>query len=224
MRKTSSTWLVIAAVILIGISTAGAASTGHKRLHGSAKQHQDVPPDQCPAIGTAKSVANQELNTRKNRETSPSDADSDQDVTLEAMLADGEDHDRFNEDQAATIEGYVTDVKQGGHPETANCGNMSKQYTDTHITVALNSGAANTESLVVEVTPRWREKMKQQGIDWSTDTLKAQLVHHKVRFKGWLLFDLDHLGQAINTSPDGARNWRKTVWEIHPITTMEVLQ
>jgi hypothetical protein len=100
---------------------------------------------------------------------------------------------------------------------------MTKQYTDTHITVALTPGDPNTQSIVVEVTPRWREKMSAQGSDWSTDTLAATLVHHKVRFSGWLLFDLDHVGQAVNTAPDGAHDWRKTVWEIHPITSMQIL-
>jgi hypothetical protein len=148
----------------------------------------------------------------------------DASVTLDAMLADGDDHDRFDDEKGATIEGYVTDVKQGGHPETANCGNMTKKYTDTHITVSLNPDNPNTQSIVVEVTPWWREQMAVKGQDWSTDALAKTLVHRRIRFTGWLLFDLDHIWQAINTAPYGAKDWRKTVWEIHPITSMQILQ
>jgi hypothetical protein len=119
---------------------------------------------------------------------------------------------------------WVVDVKQGGHPETANCGSMSTLYTDTHITVGLAPDAPETETIVVEVTPRWREKMAAQGIDWTTEGLEQQLIGREVRFTGWLLFDTDHLHQAVNTAPGNRRDWRKTVWEIHPVTALQVVQ
>jgi hypothetical protein len=48
-------------------------------------------------------------------------------------------------------------------------------------------------------------------------------VGHRVRFKGWLLFDREHADEAENTKPGRAANWRATAWEIHPVTTIEVL-
>jgi hypothetical protein len=183
---------------------------------------QDVAPSDCPLIGTAKSAANQALNSKKNREIAPIPGQINKSVTLDAMLAPGDDTGRFSEAQGATITGWVIDVKQGGHPETANCGSMSKPFTDTHIVVGLTPSAAETETLIVEVTPRWRDMMKAKGTDWGTDTLHDQLVGKRVTFTGWLLFDLDHLHEAVNTEPSGQKNWRKTIWEIHPITALQV--
>jgi hypothetical protein len=78
--------------------------------------------------------------------------------------------------------------------------------------------------VIVEVTPRWRQMMKAQGVDWSTRTLQKTLPGHWVKVRGWLLFDLEHAGAAENTHPGGRANWRATAWEIHPITALEIVQ
>ncbi len=59
--------------------------------------------------------------------------------------------------------------------------------------------------------------------DWRTETLQTTLVGHRVKFNGWLLFDTGHVREAINTAPHGTKDWRKTVWEIHPITAMTIV-
>jgi hypothetical protein len=63
----------------------------------------------------------------------------------------------------------------------------------------------------------------QVSDDWSTEALRARLLHHRVRVTGWLLFDAEHRNAAENTEPGGAHNWRATAWEVHPITKLEVL-
>jgi hypothetical protein len=138
------------------------------------------------------------------------------------MLAPGDDEERFDEQKGAVITGWVVNVEQGGHPETANCGSMSLPFTDTHITVGLTPDAHPTDTIVVEVTPRWRQMMQSRGIDWSTETLQVELIGKRVQFAGWLMFDTDHVGEAVNTAPHGRHDWRRTVWEIHPITAIEV--
>ena len=141
------------------------------------------------------------------------------------MLAPGDDRTRFLETKGAEITGYVVKVEQGGHPETANCGNLTLRFTDTHITVALGPTTDLTATLIVEVTPWWRQEMKKQGIEWSTPTLNQTLTGKKVKFTGWLLFDVDHVKEATNTRPASAPRapWRRTVWEIHPVTAMQVM-
>jgi hypothetical protein len=47
-----------------------------------------------------------------------------------------------------------------------------------------------------------------------------------VRITGWLFFDEAHLHEATNTDPNdnaGNKNWRSTCWEIHPITSIQVI-
>ncbi len=197
-----------------------ATATGNAQQPGP----KDVDPDQCPLSGTAKSIPNKALNILKNRQPAPRPDQIDQTVTLEKMLAPGDDRGRFDEHTGATIVGWVVKVEQGGHPETANCGSMSLFYTDTHITVGLTPNATEKETLVVEVTPRWRKAMAAKGVDWRTEALQSTLTGKQVKFTGWLMFDVDHIGESVNIAPGNPNDWRKTIWEIHPITAMEVVQ
>jgi hypothetical protein len=183
-----------------------------------------VPPDQCPAQGTATGAAGQALNLLKNRATAPTDAQIAPRVTLNGMLADGDDTGRFDQGQGAEITGYVIKVQQGGRHESANCGNSAMLATDTHITVGSGPNSTEAQSLVVEVTPKWRMAMQKRGVDWRTETLQATLVGHRVQFRGWLMFDTQHAREAVNTAPANPQDWRKTVWEIHPITAMQIVQ
>ena len=177
----------------------------------------------CGMKGTAKPAAIKAVNQLKNRYTAPADQDVDAGVTLTAILAPGDDTDRFNEDNAAEIVGYVYDVKPGGK-ETCNCGATDPALRDTHIelvpSLTLND---KTHRVIVEVTPRWREMMAAQGEDWSTDALKARIKHKWIRVRGWLLFDVEHVGNANHTNPGGNNVWRATVWEVHPIAKLEVV-
>ena len=174
--------LVVAVGAIALAALPATTSDARSRRHHVPTHHngQDIPPDQCPAAGTAGSAAGRAANVLKNRDSAPSDSEINANVTTQAMLADGDDNGRFSESQAAEITGVVIKVEQGGHPETANCGNLSTLYTDTHITVALDPQAPLTQTLVVEVTPKWRAIMAKQGIDWRTETLRATLDGHRV--------------------------------------------
>jgi len=154
--------------------------------------------------------------------TIPTTAEIDHHATLEAVLAPGDDTKRWTQDTGATFEGYVAGVLEGGS-ESVNCHTNSEAYKDTHIELALNPNETDkSKYIVVEVTPQVRQRESAAGRDWSTGTLKKELLGHKVKITGWLLFDAEHVGNAINTNPDGSRIWRATVWEIHPITSIEV--
>jgi len=76
--------------------------------------------------------------------------------------------------------------------------------------------------MIVEVTPRLRATAAARGLDWSTQALQA-LKGHRVKIKGWMLFDFEHVDESENTAPNKRDNWRVTAWEIHPVTGITVL-
>lgn len=162
------------------------------------------------------------LNELKNRYHAPTARDVDSSVTLARVLDPGDDETRFDEHRGALVEGVVDAVKVGG-VETVNCKARDPKYRDTHIELSLRMRAAETERVVVEITPRWRSAMAAHGVDWSTEALRSRLVGHVVRFRGWLLYDAEHQNEAENTSPGNPRDWRATAWEIHPVTSLEVI-
>lgn len=175
----------------------------------------------CPLEGDAKQALARELNPYKNREDAPPAAKINPTATLNAVLAPGNDLQRWTRDEGAVFEGVVVNVKIGGI-ESVNCHARDPAHRDTHIELALNASAPETQRVIVEVTPRLREKMAVIA-DWSTSTLKRRLIGHRVRITGWMFDDLEHKAEAENTNPGGAKNWRATVWEIHPITAIQVL-
>ena len=121
------------------------------------------------------------------------------------------------------MSGNVADVKVGG-VETANCHAKAALDRDTHIELTLEPNSTDAgKLLIVEVTPRWRAMMAAQGQDWSTSRLRLMLKGRWVEVTGWLLYDAEHEANAINTHRGRANVWRATVWEVHPITAMRVL-
>jgi hypothetical protein len=176
----------------------------------------------CGMAGDAVTAKAAALNRLKNRYTAPGPADMDTAVTLAALLQPGDDRARWNEQRGATIVGYVRTAKPGGI-ETANCLTIDRGIRDTHIELVLDPMNAGTLPVIVEVTGRWRAMLAARGIDWSTATLRRELVGRWVRVTGWLMFDTEHVGAAENTAPGRRRNWRATAWEVHPITAMEIV-
>ncbi len=177
--------------------------------------------DGCPPEGTALSERIRRLNELKNRSAAPNDADIDRSVTLAALLAPGDDRVRWNESKAADVTGYVFRVRSGGR-ETTNCQATDTPDEDTHIELVLSpNDSAKNRWVIIEVTPRWRAAMLEQGVDWSTSALRATIEGHRVKVRGWLFFDAEHRGQSENTAPGNPGNWRATAWEIHPVTQVE---
>lgn len=178
----------------------------------------------CPMEGNAKRNDIKELNLLKNRYTFPKESDILRDVTLKDLLKDGEDSERWSPRKAVEIIGYVSEVVKGG-VETCNCKATDEELRDTHIEITDDPMASEYRNpLIAEVTPRIRYIKEQDGIDWSTKTLRTQLKGRWVKIQGWLFYDTEHADEADNTKPGRERNWRKTAWEIHPITSIEIVQ
>jgi hypothetical protein len=142
-----------------------------------------------------------------------------------------------NNQRAVTLEGYVDHVSPGGCSagESCNCKTQNPKFCDTHINVYPDANSVNTAGhnmYVVEITPRIRLLAangllsSNVGNDWSTNTLKPKLEHHRVRFSGFLYFDTDHVNEAWVSDPQdkvGGANWRQTCWEVHPVMNIQVL-
>ena len=177
----------------------------------------------CPPEGNAKEYEVQQLNKLKNKALAPSDSNFNGEVTVAKLLAPGNDRDRWSVNKGAEISGYVAAVKVGG-VETCNCKTKDPEHRDTHIELVLDPmNEGTTSKVIVEVTPRIRQAMAAKGEDWSTRALRDKLLGRWIKVKGWMLFDEEHERQADNTAPNNPRNWRGTCWEIHPVTSIEVI-
>jgi hypothetical protein len=170
----------------------------------------------CPPGGVSFTAGKAALSRLKNREAAPRAEDFDPRATLAGLLEPGDDRARWQNERAARVEGYVVAVAEA-RVESANC----FVRRDTHIDVAARPGAPPTERVVLEVTPRGRDAAQARGEDWSAAALRRDLTGRLCRFEGWLLFDAEHAGEAENTAPGRAGNWRATAWEIHPVTRIE---
>jgi hypothetical protein len=121
------------------------------------------------------------------------------------------------------VEGYVDTVYVGGI-ESANCEATNPADRDTHIEITLDAQHTREDQrVIVEVTPRWRRMVAAQGKDWSTAGLAAALIGRRVLVTGWMMFDIDHASQSLNTKTSGKHVWRATAWEVHPVTELQVL-
>ena len=130
--------------------------------------------------------------------------------------------DKFAAAQLATIAayegvavqtvGYIVAIKpQAGNSETCNCGWHGERATDWHIALVEHVGDGESSSIVVEPTPRLKKKHPK----WTKGMLSAWLNSDlPVRISGWLLFDPQHKNHL--------KKYRSTLWEIHPITKIEV--
>jgi hypothetical protein len=178
---------------------------------------------ECGLAGDAKGPDVKALNRLKGRYNSPVTSDIDQTVTLTAMISPGDDEDRFDTKSAATVTGFVLEVQVGGK-ETCNCHATADDDRDTHIALTLSEDGDKTQSVVAEVTPRTRLLRKMGGKnDWTTSALRRDIQGKWVEVTGWLLFDFEHIHEAENTNPGGTKDWRATCWEIHPVTSIRVL-
>ena len=175
----------------------------------------------CPSAGIGLTSRQRTLHRLKNRTAFPQPADFDSRVTLDQLLQPGNDYERWPNDRAARIQGYVIDVAYAG-AEAANC--FSPCRRDIHILLANRKDAAKKEQVVLEVTPKLRDWAAKQGMDWSEQTLQAQLVGHWCEFEGWLYFDVGHAEESENVAPNNPENWRATAWEIHPITKITMIR
>lgn len=176
----------------------------------------------CGMTGSATNECGQALNTLKNRDSAPLTVDPS--VTLDAMLASGDDLERWDAAQGAEITGYVHDVRPGGL-ESVNC--KRKDLIDIHIELIADPAKDEpSKRVIVEMTPRWQAKM-----GWTLAGIR-KLRHQRVTVRGWLMLDTTHVRSARNTRRRAKQScghlpagdvWRATAWEVHPVTSFDVV-
>ncbi|HJQ26520.1 MAG TPA: hypothetical protein VKA60_21575 [Blastocatellia bacterium] len=110
------------------------------------------------------------------------------------------------------VEGFLARSKKEAE-ESCNCHGTQDDQVDFHVWLVKNANDERTNALVVEVSPRLRSKHPA----WTTDALgRIARNDQRVRISGWLMMDPEH--------PDQIGKTRGTIWEIHPITKIEVEQ
>lgn len=166
---------------------------------------------QCPTEGKAKNAKEAQANRYKNREIIQGIVDTS--VTLEKILAPGNDLNRFSPNSFVKITGYLVEVKPGG-VESCNCKSKDKDTNDIHIYIGQTPNAPKTSCVIVEITPRF--KWINKGFD------VKQFVGKKVNVYGYLFYDEEHFMNAVNTCGKCTNNWRATVWEVHPVVKIEL--
>lgn len=188
----------------------------------------------CPPEGLG--GGNALLNRLKNRDKEPPSYESktiEELITLRPQLivAAGEKNraswSQISLDEAAkyesrgiVVEGYLLKVKQSG-VESCNC--LRDDLRDWHVWIGPNKPADKEEAklmrasgMIAEPTPRWLERKGWRLRQF--DALARQ--HAKVRISGWMLWDQEHYEELPEKK--GERATRGTLWEIHPMTKIEV--
>lgn len=197
---------IVLVVILLAVLTAIATVAGRQY---------------CPSQGLALTQQRRNFHRLKNRTARPQPPDFDTNVSLTSLLRPGEDSTRWSTRRAARVEGYVVSVAPGPL-ELTNCYVPGRR--DTHIHIGLRPEAPPSEQVVLETTPRMEVAATHQDWDRSAESLKNNLLGRRVRFEGWLFFDMTHAGESENIAPGRPGNWRATAWEKHPVTSIEILQ
>ena len=169
----------------------------------------------CGPAGDATLPREMMANVRKN-DTAQYPVDPK--ITIASFLSPGEDSHRFDLGRAASITGYVVKVQPGGI-ESCNCHARDAANRDTHIFVAIDRYHTwIKDCMVVEVTPRTRLSHP----DWTTPILRNRLRGRTVTFVGSIFWDAEHEQNAVNTNPSNRLSWRRTAWELHPVTDIRL--
>jgi hypothetical protein len=164
----------------------------------------------CGPEGDATNPKIQALNDNKNRTDTPSNY-----ITVSWDQIKNLPNNRANDLQGApvTVVGFLShriNVESNGSGESTNCHLLDPDEVDWHIYLTESPAQGIKDAVIVETTPRTRPAHK-----WTTAMLKPLVDSNtQVRVSGWLIFDAEHLNVVGKQ--------RATVWEVHPITKIEV--
>jgi hypothetical protein len=123
--------------------------------------------------------------------------------------------------RAVAMQGYLLDVKSEGAEQT-NCMATTPNDVDWHMYVVQHPGDPNDSSVIAEAGPRIRPAHKWRLMDLR----RIARLREWVRLSGWLMLDPEHYmnvaGYTTHAGKAGGSIWRATLWEIHPVSRIEV--
>jgi hypothetical protein len=166
----------------------------------------------CAAAGNSSDPKLIALDSQKNRTDIP---DSAAYIAASWDALKGLPSDSPDDLQAAPVmvSGYLShqiNVEDKAPGESTNCNLLNDDEVDWHIYLTSKPNQAISQAIIVETTPRTRPLHT-----WDKSVLDGLVNTNKqVRISGWLMYDFQHVPE-IGTE-------RATVWEVHPITRIEV--
>ena len=177
----------------------------------------------CPMSGDKPAPKFMRADSLKNRFTVPTKYNEIKFKEMYAMKVTDKTH---SEHEAVYLHGWVIETKNGGS-ETCNCHTKNTKWYDTHIVLSNDPKDKDaSHGIVVEVTPRLRGVVaKQFGVTWdecTTNFIKSKILGHEVIISGYLFCDEEH---KTNSVADGGKGnlWRGTCFEIHPVTSIKII-
>jgi hypothetical protein len=203
------------------------AATGRPSSHPAS--FRDCPPEGTPGGDTP-------LNLLKNRDAAPEtyerfeiadllentpDALMEQVTVRRDSWPDAATAEvRAWESKGVVVEGRLLMVRESG-PESCNC--RRDDLRDWHVWIGVEKASSRADakrkrnaSVIAEPTPRWQARNGWRLRQF--DALARQSA--RVRVYGWLLFDQEHPEETPRMKGDAAT--RGTLWEIHPVTKIEI--
>lgn len=116
----------------------------------------------------------------------------------------------------------VEDKQHSANGEATNCHATDDAGVDWHVTLVKQPDDPKSTGIVVETTPR----VRANGHPWTPAMLEPHVTAgDSVRISGWLLYDPEHFAQTTNydpARPSHGLTVRATLWEVHPITHIDV--
>lgn len=175
----------------------------------------------CPAEGDATQENKKELNRKKNKSVTVSSGKEPEDLELRKLLPSKprkNDKTLWKEGAYVVMEGYLVDFAEQG-PESCNCAlaNDKEKTGDVHMFLGLAKNSAKKNCIVIEITPKFKDRFP----DYEAKYLKKKA---KIRVYGYLMYDFPHEKDSFTTCKTCKKIWRKTPWEIHPITEIEIIE
>ena len=166
----------------------------------------------CAAVGNSSDPKMIKLNSQKNRIDIP-EATAYIPVDWEALKGLPSTSPDDLQGAPVMVSGYLShriNVEDKAPGESTNCNLVNEDEVDWHIYLTSSPNQAISQAIIVETTPRTRPLHT-----WDRSVLDGLVnTNNQVRISGWLIYDLQHVGE-IGTQ-------RATVWEVHPVTRIEV--